>query len=371
VRDAEYISKEIPNELSNTVNQNAAVVIRLLSLFDFIEWSIRYYSKIELIRFSVNDTLASIKNISNSQALASNIESKNIPSKISTEFNASLPALIKDSSTNKALTLTSPSKATNTREPLQNPQLSTKLTPRLQPQPKEQSHLPKRYDQPAVDLTDRNQQLQKLLNKSVISPSLREATTTPVVTEALVITEERVETENITDLDHTHLLENNRSVDVIQPSWLADEMDILLFRINDLQLALPLLSLGKVQLLDKNLTSLFGQIDWILGLMSNKKGTTRVVDAGKFLNLGLSPFKDRTNCDSHQRYLISLENNHWGLAVDKIEESIRIPKSAIKWRSKRLTVPWFAGTLNDRMCTLLDPTELQVGLSSGIQESTN
>ncbi|MCE2029143.1 chemotaxis protein CheW [Sessilibacter corallicola] len=224
----------------------------------------------------------------------------------------------------------------------------------------------------AIDLKNRNEQLQKLLNDSALKSALIQSTDVDLLPKAATATklETDIKTDTSVKTEATLKLETNVKTELEQEitqhqavptlHWLKDEIDILLFRINDLELALPLVTLGRVQIIGDSLSAPFGQIHWVLGLLPSKKGMIQVVDSAEFL----LPEQNTRHASKPYSYLISFDQSKWALAVDEIGESIRLDKERIKWRTRESATPWFTGTLRDRMCTILDPVKLQTELSN-------
>ena len=54
------------------------------------------------------------------------------------------------------------------------------------------------------------------------------------------------------------------------------------------------------------------------------------------------------------KYVVSIDGVPWGLAVDSINQPIKLTPDAVKWRTNRSKRPWLAGTIKEQMCALLD-----------------
>jgi chemotaxis signal transduction protein len=133
-----------------------------------------------------------------------------------------------------------------------------------------------------------------------------------------------------------------------RPEWAQESFDILLLEVNGLQLAVPLMSLGQIYEIDDEITLLFGQSDWFMGLQKTPDGNVKVVDTAKFI------MPERYRDQHNYKYIISIHDLYWGLAVDNIKQPITIDPEAIRWRPKRDSRPWMAGMVKDHMCVLLD-----------------
>ena len=68
-----------------------------------------------------------------------------------------------------------------------------------------------------------------------------------------------------------------------RPNWAQEAFDILLIEVDGLQLALPLAALGHIEVIDDNMTPLFGQASWFMGLQQSSVGQVKAVDTAKFV----------------------------------------------------------------------------------------
>jgi purine-binding chemotaxis protein CheW len=139
-------------------------------------------------------------------------------------------------------------------------------------------------------------------------------------------------------------LENGR------PQWAQSRFDVLLFSVSGLTLAVPLISLGQIQPLTDELTPLFGQADWFMGLQPTRAGKIRTVNTAKFV----MPERYDESFLKTAKYVVSINGVPWGLAVDSVNQPIRLHPDDVKWRSDRSKRPWLAGTVKEHMCALLD-----------------
>lgn len=135
-----------------------------------------------------------------------------------------------------------------------------------------------------------------------------------------------------------------------RPTWAQQRFDVLLFKVSGLTLAVPLISLGQIQPLNDELTPLFGQADWFMGLLPTPAGKIRTVNTAKFV----MPERYDENFVLTAQYVVSINGVPWGLAVDSVEQPITLSPEDVKWRSERSRRPWLAGTVKEHMCALLD-----------------
>ncbi|MFJ3470133.1 chemotaxis protein CheW [Pseudomonas sp. NPDC090201] len=147
-----------------------------------------------------------------------------------------------------------------------------------------------------------------------------------------------------------------------RPQWAEEPFECLLFDVAGLTLAVPLVCLGSIYpLAGHELTPLFGQPDWFLGILPSQAGNLKVLDTARWI------MPDRYRDDFRQglQYVISVQGYEWGLAVHQVSRSLRLDPSEIKWRTHRGQRPWLAGTVIEHMCALLDVSELAELIASG------
>lgn len=135
-----------------------------------------------------------------------------------------------------------------------------------------------------------------------------------------------------------------------RPAWAQQDFDVLLFDVSGLTLAVPLVALGQIQPITDELTPLFGQADWFMGLQPTPSGKVRTVNTARFV----MPERYDERFEETAKYVVSINGVPWGLAVDSVKQPIRLAPDDVKWRSERSKRPWLAGTVKAHMCALLD-----------------
>ena len=111
-----------------------------------------------------------------------------------------------------------------------------------------------------------------------------------------------------------------------RPVWAAEPFECLLFDVAGLTLAVPLVCLGSIyNLAGQELTPLFGQPDWFLGILTCQAGNLKVLDTARWV------MPDRYRDDFRQglNYVISVQGYEWGLAVHQVSRSLRLDPSEI------------------------------------------
>lgn len=135
-----------------------------------------------------------------------------------------------------------------------------------------------------------------------------------------------------------------------RPVWAQQNFDVLLFQVSGLTLAVPLIALGHIHPLTDELTPIFGQADWFMGLQPTSAGRIRAVNTA----LLVMPERYDPAFVQSARYVVSIAGLDWGLAVDQVQQPARLAPEDVTWRSERSKRPWLAGTVKTAMCALLD-----------------
>ena len=152
-----------------------------------------------------------------------------------------------------------------------------------------------------------------------------------------------------------------------RPAWASEPFECLLFDVAGLTLAVPLICLGSIYSLQgRELTPLFGQPEWFLGILPSQSGKLNVLDTARWV----MPERYRDDFREGLQYVISVQGYEWGLAVHQVSRALRLDPNQIKWRSQRGQRPWLAGTVIEHMCALLDVAELAQLIASGATRHT-
>ena len=147
-----------------------------------------------------------------------------------------------------------------------------------------------------------------------------------------------------------------------RPAWASEPFECLLFDVAGLTLAVPLVCLGSIySLAGQELTPLFGQPNWFLGILPSLSGNLKVLDTARWV----MPDRYREDFQQGLQYVISVQGYEWGLAVHQVSRSLRLDPNEIKWRTQRSQRPWLAGTVIEHMCALLDVAALAELIASG------
>ncbi len=135
-----------------------------------------------------------------------------------------------------------------------------------------------------------------------------------------------------------------------RPVWGQSHFDVLLVSVSGIDFALPLAALDGIYPIEDEITPLFAQAKWFMGLHKTPIGNVRVVNTTAFI----MPEKASADDINGFKYSVTLNGSGWALAVDSINQPISIDPDGIRWRANRAARPWMAGMLKEQMCVLLD-----------------
>ena len=144
---------------------------------------------------------------------------------------------------------------------------------------------------------------------------------------------------------------------------LGNRFQALFFEVAGLTLAVPLTTLGGIHQIEK-IGPLFGKPDWFMGVMLYREAKLNVVDSAKWV----MPEKYDENLAQslNYRYLIMLGESAWGLASEKLVNTVNLTTDDVKWRESTGKRPWLAGMVKEKMCALIDVEELISMLNKGL-----
>lgn len=147
-----------------------------------------------------------------------------------------------------------------------------------------------------------------------------------------------------------------------RPRWAAEPFPCLLFRVDGLSLAVPLVHLSGVLPWPEQITPMPGHQPFFLGLHPHQGRNIKVVDTARVV---MPPERLRGGEASGYGNIVVIDDGRWGLACASVDEMVTIDPERVKWRSAGGKRPWLAGTVIDQMCALLDVAAFARMLESG------
>lgn len=189
-------------------------------------------------------------------------------------------------------------------------------------------------------------------------PTIPLPTPIPVVIEAAPKIENKQQQEPGNIIESDSIKVNNRT----------ESFQILLFNTAGLNLAVPLIELSGVLEWPDKITQMPGHADFYLGLVQHLGKQIPIIDLAEII----FPADKLANLATEKRLqsirkIVLIDNAKWGLACDDVQQIITIEPEQVRWRVKRHTRRWLAGTVIDHMCALLDSTQLAGLLQDGYE----
>ncbi len=157
--------------------------------------------------------------------------------------------------------------------------------------------------------------------------------------------------------------------DIAQDTGIYTEpFQTLIFEVAGLSLALPLTELGGIHQLTE-VTPIFGKPSWFKGVMLHRDEKMNVVDTAMWV------MPDKCNeklADSAKnQYLIMLDDSGWGLACERIIDTITLQPDDVKWRKFDGKRTWLSGMVKKKMCALVNVKQLIRLLQQGMNSNDN
>ena len=136
------------------------------------------------------------------------------------------------------------------------------------------------------------------------------------------------------------------------PEWARSGFQALLFKVNGLTLAVPLIKLHSViPWPEQGLTAMPNQPAWCFGLLRYRDQNVRVVDTATMV----IPDDKRAAMEAAEpRHLLIVGDGRWGLACSAVGDVVKLGPQEVKWRSRGGRRPWLAGTVLGHLCALMD-----------------
>ena len=145
-----------------------------------------------------------------------------------------------------------------------------------------------------------------------------------------------------------------------RPAWGRENFRCLAFNVSGLKLAVPVQFIEGMQPLDlftgtSPLDEPLVKGALILGHMKSDSidGAPPFCSVLDTARLVMPERYDNSMKESY-RYVLTLKNCDWSIAVDSIGGEIALSSQNVRWRSEHTRREWLAGTVVDKMCALID-----------------
>ncbi|MGB1092162.1 MAG: chemotaxis protein CheW [Oceanobacter sp.] len=201
-------------------------------------------------------------------------------------------------------------------------------------------------DLPRTDLPDVLPKVMPLMPDLEVAPSV-EVNKSVDIAKSIEEVDEPVLSPKATEIE----LVQSQISEQASLDWRSSQgVDCLLFKVSGLKLAIPLPMLGGVYLAGDEITTLFGQARWSMGVWQGDAGKLTVVDSADLM----MPERGRRLAEEGFDYLIQLDRSPWALACQEICDTVKLKSEAIKWSGENSKRPWLAGTVIEEMCALIN-----------------
>lgn len=144
---------------------------------------------------------------------------------------------------------------------------------------------------------------------------------------------------------------------------LENAFQALFFEVSGLTLAVPLITLGGIHQLEK-VSPIVGKPLWFKGVMLYRQQKLHVVDSARWVMPEKYAQLNEQQLAYH--YLVMLGDSAWGLACNRLVNTVTLNKTDVQWREQKGKRPWLAGMVKQRMCALIDVYQLVTMLNQGL-----
>ncbi|MDT8406922.1 MAG: chemotaxis protein CheW [Methylococcales bacterium] len=142
----------------------------------------------------------------------------------------------------------------------------------------------------------------------------------------------------------------------LMPTWTQASFQVLLFRLNQVTMAAPLLQLATTAQFQDITTKLPKQPAWLLGLQRVQQRHLAIIDS-QFIFMGTSG-AGRDPAQSHYTHILISEQQRWALACDELLSVVTLAPEQVRWRTQRQRRPWLMGSVIDDLTMLIDMTQI-------------
>jgi purine-binding chemotaxis protein CheW len=136
---------------------------------------------------------------------------------------------------------------------------------------------------------------------------------------------------------------------------LPNRFQALFFDVAGLTLAIPLIELGGIIQMQE-LSKMPGKPNWFMGVLVKQEDRYHCVDTA----LWMMPerYTDQLQQVLNYTYAIQLGKTPWVLACSRLATTHELTHDDIKWRDQSKSKPWLAGMIKQKMCALIDASQL-------------
>lgn len=136
---------------------------------------------------------------------------------------------------------------------------------------------------------------------------------------------------------------------------LPGRFQALFFEVAGLTLAIPLVELGGIIQMQE-LSRLPAKPDWFMGVLVKQQDKYQCVDTARWIMP--EKYTQEMAESLNYTYLIQLGKTPWSLACEHLATTHELSHDDIKWREIGGKRPWLAGMIKQKMCALVDASQV-------------
>lgn len=140
----------------------------------------------------------------------------------------------------------------------------------------------------------------------------------------------------------------------VRPAWAACAFKTLLFRVNELTLAVPLSELNGIVVAPEAISGFPGGAEWLLGLMPYRGGNVKIIDIAYLMAPENRHLPKNSFSTCAPKNIVLAAGAAWGFPCHDVMRIVTTEPHQVFWRPDRRRRPWLAGVMKEDMCALID-----------------
>ncbi len=142
------------------------------------------------------------------------------------------------------------------------------------------------------------------------------------------------------------------------PNWSKTPFQTLLFEVEGVSLAVPLVCLSEVAAWDGQCAAVPKQPKWMLGVLMRRDELVGIIDTAQLI------MPERSGGECSKGYLLLVDEGRIGLVVDRVCETTTLVRGDVCWAREASRRVWMAGVMIEQLVVLLEVDGL-VGMING------
>jgi purine-binding chemotaxis protein CheW len=159
----------------------------------------------------------------------------------------------------------------------------------------------------------------------------------------------------VAEAEKVSTIDSNTSSYQTLKQKLPNRFQALFFEVAGLTLAIPLIELGGIVQMQE-LNKLPGKPQWFMGVLIKQNDKYQCVDTARWIMP--EKYTQALAESLNYTYAIQLGKTPWALACSHLATTFELTHDDIKWRESGAKRPWLAGMIKQKMCALIDASQL-------------